>query len=37
MIHDFRNVKDVSALTDLLHTGSVEEGEIPEADRVIEP
>jgi hypothetical protein len=37
MIHDFRNVKDVSALTDPVHTGSVEEGEIPDADRVIEP
>jgi hypothetical protein len=37
MIHDFRNVKDVSALTDPVHTGSVEEGEIPYAGRVVEP
>jgi hypothetical protein len=37
MIYDVRNVKDVSALTDPVHTGAVEEGEIPDADRVIEP
>jgi hypothetical protein len=37
MIHDFHNVKDVSALTDPVHTGAVKEGEIPYADRVVEP